>query len=181
MKENSIMDCPVCGEEIKKAALKCRHCGENLADFKAKQEASIEKDIFSGHPTMIYSYGQIIWLMLFGICTIGIGLIIFLLIYWLRSKNTKYNITTHRLIVEKGVLSKSKDNMELYRLQDFTVEKPLLMRMKGYGYLNIITSDKTTPEISIYGIKNIEDIAEKLREASNIERKRHGVKLEENN
>jgi membrane protein YdbS with pleckstrin-like domain len=183
MTDNSMMDYPVCGEQIKKTALKCRHCGENIAEFKEKQEASVEKEIFSGSPATFYSYGQVVmilFLFVASIFIIGIPfLIIYLFYYWLGSKNTRYTITTHRLVVEKGILSKSKDSMELYRIQDFEIKRPLLMRMKGYGYLNIITSDKTTPEINIYGIKNIEDIAEKIRNASNAERKRHGVTVRE--
>lgn len=161
--------CIACGETIKAAALKCRFCGEDLQAFQAKQEEGKERDLFIGHPAAIYKISQYFWIII----TLGLAA----LLYWLRSISTRYELTTQRLKIEKGLLSKVRSNVEIFRIDDFELVHPIGMRLLGYGALRVKSSDRNIPDLFIYGIKEIDSLYEKLRESSLRERERRGVKV----
>ena len=98
------------------------------------------------------------------------------LIRWWVTKCTHYELTSQRLRIRTGILNKKVDELELFRVKDYTMEQPFLLRLVGLGNLTMITSDATSPTVAIKAIPGIEDVREKLRQAVQHERDRKRVR-----
>jgi membrane protein YdbS with pleckstrin-like domain len=159
--------CPVCGESIKQAAIKCRFCNTDLFAYQATKDSELEKTLFTGHPAVIFNFWQ--WVAVF--FTVGIAFIV----YWVRSIATTYEITTQRVKIERGIFSKTKENIELFRIDHFELQKPLGMRLLGQSILLLRSSDTSFMTVIMLGIPNLESLADTLRECSLRERTRRQV------
>ena len=159
--------CPICGETIKAAAIKCRFCNTDLTAHESAKEAEVERQLFAGHPAVISSLGQ--WVI--AIITIGIGY----LVYWVKSRSVLYTLTTQRIQIERGLFSTIKSSVELFRIDDFDIHRPFGMRVLGHCMLHLRSSDPDFSEVTMYGIPNLEALADQLREFSLRERTRRKI------
>lgn len=159
--------CPVCGETIKAAAIKCRFCNTDLGEYETAKEAEVERLLFTGNPAVISSLGQ--WALV--VITIGIAW----LVYWAKSKSVVYTLTTQRIQIETGLLSTIKASVELFRIDDFDIHRPFGMRVLGYSMLHLRSSDPDLSTVIITGVPNLEALADQLRECSLKERTRRKI------
>lgn len=175
--------CPRCAELIMPAAKICRFCGVNLATGEDGRLLGLvdhhgappdspaaeakETILFSGHPSLIYSAWQAIPIIL------SCGL--WYLVYFVKQIQTSYTLTSQRVRVDRGIFRLQTSMLEVFRIEHFSINQPLGMRMMGFSELVLSTSDRELPEIRIVGIPDVETLAEKLRERSLEERKRRRV------
>lgn len=99
-----------------------------------------------------------------------------MLVRYVITRSTVYELTTQRLRKTSGVFSKHLDELELYRVKDSTLQQPFLLRLFGLGNVMIISSDATMPDVQINGIAGAFEVREKLRVAVETERDRKRVR-----
>ena len=63
---------------------------------------------------------------------------------WVQNLAATYEITDQRLIMRRGIIMKSIDEIELYRIKDVRMNFTLLNQLTGIGAICLTTSDETT-------------------------------------
>ncbi|MBU0824790.1 MAG: PH domain-containing protein [Alphaproteobacteria bacterium] len=101
------------------------------------------------------------WLTLL-LCLVGIGFLI-ILIQWIRNWMVTYELTQDRLILRQGILVKSIDEIELYRVKNVRLDFTLINQWAGIGTISIDSSDETTRAGALV-IPHIERAAERREE-----------------
>jgi uncharacterized membrane protein YdbT with pleckstrin-like domain len=128
-----------------------------------------EQVLYEGNQASLVSVGA----LLVTIITAGLAFIYF----WLASRGRRYRITTQRVVIDSGVFSKKMEQIDLYRINDYTVERPFGQRLMGTGNLILNTMDASTPVVKLSGLKtDVMQLYEQLRKATEAEKQRRGVR-----
>jgi uncharacterized membrane protein YdbT with pleckstrin-like domain len=98
------------------------------------------------------------------------------LVRWWMTKTTAYELTTQRLKITSGILNRKLDELELFRVKDYSMNQPLFLRLVKLGNLTLVTSDASSPTVAIRAIPDVETVREKLRSAVQSERDRKRVR-----
>ena len=82
------------------------------------------------------------WLTILS-CLVGVGFVI-IAARWLRNRAAAYEVTDQRLIVKRGLIMKSIDEIELYRIKDVRIDFSLINQLADIGTITITSTDRTT-------------------------------------
>lgn len=119
-----------------------------------------EEVVWTGSPS------QVLNLPAFVVCGLLFWLVvpIFIAVWkWLVLRNTRYELTTQRLRVRRGVLNKELEELELYRVRDYRLEQPLILRMFALGNISITTTDVSQPVVILRAVRESEQVREQIR------------------
>jgi uncharacterized membrane protein YdbT with pleckstrin-like domain len=97
---------------------------------------------------------------------------------WIQNMAAQYEITPERLIVKRGIIFKSIDEIELYRIKDVRMDFSLLNQWAGIGNICLASSDETTRvgDLTMRHIERARERREELRRLVDAARQRRGVR-----
>ena len=75
---------------------------------------------------------------------------------------TRYALSEDRLFFSVGFFNVSDEETLLYRIRDISMKRTLWQRLFGVGTVTIVSSDKTTPVLTLKNVKNPFDVKELL-------------------
>ena len=107
------------------------------------------------------------------------GLAVLVVLYkWIQNLAALYEITPERLVVKRGIVFKSIDEIELYRIKDVRMDFSLLNQWAGIGTVCLSSSDETTRigELVMRHIEKAQPRREELRRLVDAARQRRGVR-----
>lgn len=118
-------------------------------------------------PEPAYSITQVLPVLLFGMIIIagafyinlpdfaflGVGIGLYALYKYYYIRTIKYYLTEEQIIVQKGIISKRTDYLELFRVIDLLVLQPFWLRLFGLMHVNIISFDSNEQSLFLKGIK----------------------------
>lgn len=151
--------------------------------------ASTETVLWKGHTSQwVHFWFYFFCVLLAAGCLAGIpftaglsaaGLVVPLLMWlirWWVTKTTEYELTSQRFKIRSGILNRKLEELELFRVRDYAMDQPLLLRFFHLGNLTMMTSDASTPTVAMRAIPDVESVREKLRDAVQKERDRRRVR-----
>ena len=106
--------------------------------------------------------------------TLALGVL--LLLVWMRVKSCSYRLTTQRLFVRRGWLTKHLNELELYRVKDVVVDQGLLPRLLGYGTITVLADDDSTPTMALARVSRPIKVKETIRTQYRAARQREDVR-----
>jgi uncharacterized membrane protein YdbT with pleckstrin-like domain len=133
-----------------------------------------ERVLWAGHPSHKKDLGFHL------VC----GLLFFLfvplvmsLIRFLETRTHKFEVTSERVRVTSGILSRHMEELELYRVKDTSLFEPFMLRVLfKLGHVVLRTSDATHRVFVIPAIPNANALREEIRGCVEKLRERKGVR-----
>jgi membrane protein YdbS with pleckstrin-like domain len=135
-----------------------------------------EYDVWNARPAARAFSGRIVLGIL--LAPVIVGLVLLASVWW-RIRSSRYRLTTQRLFVQRGLFMKQTNEMELYRVKDVRVDQGLVQRLLGVGSITVLSSDDSTPAVTLLGVDRPQDVKETIRTHYRAARKREGVRSSE--
>jgi uncharacterized membrane protein YdbT with pleckstrin-like domain len=96
---------------------------------------------------------------------------------FLRTRTTRYRITTQRIQLSTGIFSTRQEDVELRRVRDLTVERPAMLRSFGLGNIIVTGVDMSAPRLVLRAVPSPEPLRDRIRDALGRQLKAYGVQM----
>jgi uncharacterized membrane protein YdbT with pleckstrin-like domain len=93
----------------------------------------------------------------------------------LARRGTKFRVSSTAIEVEKGLVSKRIDVLQLWRCRDVRYRQNIMDRILGIAHVEVFAQDQTTPHLEITGMPASRQLFEQLRDSIEIQRQAKNV------
>jgi len=156
--------------------------GRHAADVY--RDPKHEKQVWQGRPAWRSFWGfWMLWLVVSAICLIlsyrwvgteswlfktalllvagtAVGIFVGELLWVL---GRRYRLTTQRLFVYRGILTRVTDQMELMRVDDVRLRQGVIDRIVNTGNIDVLGTDETDDDVTLESVGTPAEVAEMLR------------------
>jgi len=98
---------------------------------------------------------------------------------YLQTKFWRYELTSERLRIRRGVLSRRTDEIELYRVKDYVLSEPFVLRMFGLGDIVLTTTDDANRTVLLKAVRRPTSLRDEIRKHVEVRRQVKGVRITE--
>ncbi len=160
-----------------------------------------EQIVFKGHPSAVTVFGTL-FINIVVLVALGVGLALFwnslppgniryamlglllipvviLISKFIQLRLLLYEITSERIRVTRGLLTRRTDELELYRVKDTALIEPFIYRLFSAANIFVTTNDASNPQLELRGVKHAKEIREQLRHSVEECRMRKGAQVRE--
>ena len=102
--------------------------------------------------------------------------VLWVLIRWIATRCRRYEITSERVKITTGLVSRQTSELELYRVRDYSVIEPFWLRLVGRGNVVLITSDRMTPQVVLAAVPSPGTLKDQIRAHTERMRQKRGVR-----
>jgi len=95
---------------------------------------------------------------------------------WLVTASLQYTLTDQRMILRRGVFSRSTDYVELYRVKDSHFTQTFIERLLGLGTIRLRTTQDSLPVVDLSGMNGPESLWNQIRTLVEARRDAKGVR-----
>lgn len=132
-----------------------------------------EHVVWTDHPSHVEFLGRYILCFLLSPLIIPIFVAFY---YWLLLRSRRYELTNQRLLYTHGIISKTREEWELYRIKDMRIDQPLKLRLFGKGNIVLQTSDRSMPDFTIAAVDSPQALSDQIRKLVEARRDTKGVR-----
>lgn len=122
-----------------------------------------EQILYRAHPPMFRNnpFGFVISVLLIGA---AVGIVI-LLVWYVRTRSERLTVTSEELRYERGILSRTHNEVRLSAIRSIRVKQSLCQRLFGTGDIDVFTAGDL-PEVAVRGIPDPHEVRELVAEHS---------------
>jgi uncharacterized membrane protein YdbT with pleckstrin-like domain len=134
--------------------------------------ATQEELIWEGRPTWRAWAGT--WILGWIFLPVLVGAFL-LLSVWVQMRSRRWKLTSRRIEIESGFLSRRVDTLELWRIRDVEFRQTLGDRLAGVSSISVTAHDGSYPVVDVRGLPADRTIYDRLMNAVMVARQQRGV------